>query len=57
MTLEEKLEEIDEMNYGDLLDYVGICKFEAEDEGYDRLDLLEMAREMAQEESYDEEEE
>ena len=55
MTLEEKLEEIDEMTFDDLREYLGIARFEAQEEGYDRIDLLEMAREMAEEEGDDDE--
>ena len=42
-TREELLERIDGMTYGDLLEYLDIPSDEREN--YDRLSLLEMARE------------
>jgi hypothetical protein len=54
MTLKEKLEEIDNMSFDDLRGYLGISRFEAEAENYDRISLLEMARDLAEEEGDDE---
>ena len=46
-TLEELLDRIDNMTYGDLIEFLGIPRDEAQN--YDRLSLLEMAREEAEE--------
>jgi hypothetical protein len=54
MTLEKKLEQIEEMTFDDLREYLSISRFEVEEEGYDRIALLEMAREMVEEEGDDE---
>ena len=47
-TYEQLLERIDSMTYGDLIEYLGIPSDETHN--YDRLDLLEIARDQAEEE-------